>query len=74
MNKPIPPPTAYFKLFGIALIIRSRTPDKDNPKNKIPEQNTAAKPCCQVNPIAHGAAIVNAKNALRPIPGAKATG
>ena len=72
MNKPIPTETAIFRFSGIDLMIASRIPQNERIRNKTPSRRTAVKASCQEHPIPIH--TVNVKNALRPIPGARATG
>ena len=51
MNNPIPPETANFKFFGIALTTASRTLKSDKIINIIPSTNTAVNAICQLTPI-----------------------
>ncbi len=72
INIPIPPVTANFIFFGIAFTTASRTPLTDNTIKIIPSTNTAVRATSQGTPICK--TTVYAKNALRPIPDAKAKG
>ena len=72
MNNPIPTATAFFKLSGIDLMIASRIPQIERIMNKIPSSNTAVNANCHEQPIPRTTEKV--KNALRPRPGARATG
>ena len=70
INRPIPAPTASFRFFGIASNMASRTLRSESIINSTPSTNTAISAICQPNVRP----IVNAKNALIPIPGAAANG
>ncbi|CDB16503.1 putative uncharacterized protein [Clostridium sp. CAG:221] len=51
MNKPIPPLTASFIFFGIALATASRILNNDSIINMIPSTNTAVKATCHETPF-----------------------
>ena len=72
MKRPIPTATAFLRLSGIDLMIASRIPQRERRIKIIPSTRTAVKASCQVQPIP--LTTVNVKKALRPIPGANATG
>ena len=71
-SSPIPAPAAARSAAGMASAICSRSGVADTTRNSTPAQNTMPRAVC------HGTllwiTIVNAKNALSPIPGATANG
>ncbi len=72
MNKPIPTLTASLRVIGISLTILFLTGSIESIRNITPSINTAASATCQLIPIPR--TTVYAKNALSPMPGAKANG
>ena len=72
INRPIPTDTAFFRLYGIASKIASRTLSSDNRIKIIPSTSTAASATFQEYPI--WSTTVYAKYAFSPIPGASANG
>ena len=71
-SNPMPAAAAFRRDTGIASAICSRSGVADTARNSTPAQNTIPSAVC------HGtlfcSTIVNAKNALRPMPGATAKG
>ena len=71
-SSPMPAAAAFRSEAGIASAMCSRSGVADTTRNSTPAQNTMPSAVC------HGTlfcrTIVNAKNALRPMPGATANG
>ena len=72
MNSPIPAVMDSFMDSGMPHIILFLRPDTVIAKNSAPDTKTMASPCSNVNPIPRQTGY--ARNALTPIPGARATG
>ena len=72
IKSPIPAEILCFIPIGIASTISSRILKKVSKINIIPSKKTAVKANCHEYPIPR--TMVNAKKALRPIPGARAKG
>ena len=77
MNSPIPADMPILRDFGIEFMIASRIDVRVRTANIAPSMKTAASAICHVT----GAPLIfmlrttpNAKNALSPIPGARAIG
>ena len=77
MNSPIPALIPILRLFGIEFMTASRMLVRVRTANIAPSMKTAASAICHVTGapfIVIEATTLKAKNALRPIPGARATG
>ena len=71
-SSPMPAAAAARSDAGMASAIRSRSGVADTTRNSTPAQNTMPSAVCHGTLLCN--TIVNAKNALRPMPGATANG
>ena len=72
MKSPMPHVTAIFRAWGIDAMIFSRMPEMESARKITPLTNTMPRASDQGMPLP--STIVKVKNALMPMPGARAIG